>query len=105
MPYYNKGAELYTSFYQELYTSFYQDGDHVDLSELVLELDRPWIMTYDDVTAIRGLYKTRRQFSFDINYSLHTKRLGTELLIASKGLRMPDEVRNRQVNRPQHRAA
>ena len=42
-PYYKKGSELYTSFYQ--------DGDHVDLSEIVLQLNIPWILTYDDVTA------------------------------------------------------
>jgi DNA adenine methylase len=95
-PYYNKGVELYTSFYQ--------DGDHVDLSELVMKLKNPWIMTYDDVDAIRRLYKNRRQYSFDVNYSLQTKRLGTELLIASKNLRMPEAVKERQVNRPQYRA-
>ena len=96
-PYYNKGPSLYTSFYQ--------DGDHIDLSDLVLEISRPWIMTYDDVAAIRGLYKARRQYSFDINYSLQNKRAGKELLITAKGLRIPNEVRERQVNRPQYRAA
>lgn len=67
-PYYKKGADLYTSFYE--------DGDHIDLSELVLKLNRPWIMTYDDVTAIRDLYKARRQYCFDINYSLQRVETG-----------------------------
>jgi DNA adenine methylase len=96
-PYYKKGAELYTSFYR--------DGDHVDLSELVVKFNNPWIVTYDDVDAIRALYRSRRQYSFDVNYSVQTKRLGTEILIASKNLRVPDIIKDRQVNRPQYRAA
>jgi DNA adenine methylase len=96
-PYFKKGSSLYTSFYKE--------NDHADLAETVLEMESPWIVTYDDVPQIRGLYRDRRQYSFDINYSVQTKRIGTELLIASKGLKVPADMRQRQVNRPQYRAA
>jgi len=96
-PYYNKGADLYTSFYNP--------SDHAELAAAVLKLRWPWVVTYDDTSAIRELYKTRRQFSFDINYSIQNKRVGTELLVASKALRLPDVTRERQVNRPQYRAA
>ena len=34
-----------------------------------------------------------------------SKRLGTELLIASKGLRIPDDIRASQSHRPQYRTA
>jgi DNA adenine methylase len=96
-PYYKKGPGLYTSFYKP--------ADHAQLSEQVLRLTAPWIVTYDDVPPIRELYRARRQFCFDINYSLQEKRVGTELLIASKGLRMPEQARERQVNRPPQRLA
>lgn len=96
-PYFNKGSDLYTSFYTP--------DDHVKVAEAILELDRPWIVTYDNTTAVQKLYRSRRQFVFDINYSLQIKRVGTELLIASKGLRLTPEIRTRQVHRPQHRAA
>lgn len=96
-PYFNKGSSLYTSFYGP--------DDHKGVADLVLGLDHPWIVTYDDIDAVRKLYSSRRQFSFDINYSVQTKRVGTELLIASKGLRLPEDVRARQVHRPQYRAA
>ena len=43
-PYYKNGADLYTSFYR--------DEDHMHLSEVVLKLDKPWIITYDDIAAI-----------------------------------------------------
>lgn len=94
-PYFKKGSSLYTSFYHA--------KDHARVAEVVTDLQNPWIVTYDDAQEIRRLYRDRRQFSFDINYSLNEKRLGTELLIASKGLKIPAEARQRQVNRPQYR--
>jgi DNA adenine methylase len=68
-----------------------------------MTVQRPWIVTYDDVPEIRGLYRDRRQFGFGINYSLHEKRVGSELLIVSKGLKVPESAKSRQVNRPQYR--
>lgn len=96
-PYFQKG--------QGLYTSFYEPKDHAVLANAILRTEKPWIVTYDNVDTIGHLYRSRRQYEFDINYSVETKRKGTELLIASKGLRLPPEVRDRQVNRPQYRAA
>ncbi len=96
-PYFSKGKKLYTNAYSP--------ADHSKVARAVLALDRPWIVTYDDTPEIRAHYQVRRQFRFDINYSVQTKRIGTELLIASKGLRLPDTVKDRQVHRPQYRTA
>jgi DNA adenine methylase len=96
-PYYAKGSSLYTSFYKP--------EDHAVLAAKVLLLECPWVVTYDDVPEIRQLYRSRRQYNFGINYSLQEKRVGTELLVASKGLKVPEVARARQVNRPQYRAA
>ena len=96
-PYFKKGPGLYTSYYRP--------DDHAVLAKRVLEVETPWIVTYDDVPQIRALYRDRRQFCFDIAYSLQEKRMGTELLVCSKGLRMPEEARDRKVNRPQYRSA
>lgn len=96
-PYYNKGAALYTSFYEP--------RDHAALSQAVQSLNLPWILTYDDTPEIRALYRDARQFSFDINYSIQQKRVGTELMVFAKGMTVPAEVRNRQVSRPQYRHA
>jgi DNA adenine methylase len=96
-PYFNKGKGLYTSFYNP--------DDHKILADFILKISNPWVVTYDKVSIISSLYKDRRQFEFDVNYSVETKRRATELMIASKGLRMPLEVRDRIFNRPQYRAA
>lgn len=96
-PYFNKGSGLYTSFYDP--------SDHNILASAVLGLENPWVVTYDNASEIRRLYRDRRQFEFEISYSVDRKRRGTELLVASKGLKVSPEVRNRLVNRPQYRAA
>jgi DNA adenine methylase len=96
-PYFKKGSELYTSFYEA--------EDHALLSTKIGSIAHPWVVTYDDNSEIRRLYKDRRQYCFNLQYSVHEKRIGTELLIASKGLKLPSAVREWQVNKPQHRAA
>lgn len=96
-PYFAKGSSLYTSFYTA--------SDHAAVASAVLALPRPWVLTYDAAPEIKALYKSRRQYLFDINYSVQVKRIGTELLVVSKGLKLPEEVRENQSHRPQYRAA
>lgn len=88
-PYFSKGKYLYTSFYTE--------DDHAKVASAVACLAHPWVVTYDDCPEIRMLYRMRRKYLFDINYSVQTKRVGTELLVVSKGLRTPVFVREKQI--------
>lgn len=88
-PYFAKGSSLYTNFYGP--------DEHAIVAKAILKLKQKWIVTYDYAEEIRALYLQRRQYIFDINYSVQTKRVGTELLIASKGLRLPIEIRQRPV--------
>ena len=88
-PYYNKGSSLYTSFYRS--------SDHASLSSAIMELDRPWLVTYDDTPEIRRLYSSRDQYSFDVNYSVQVKRMATELLVTSADLVLPVEISPRKV--------
>jgi DNA adenine methylase len=96
-PYFNKGATLYTSFYVP--------EDHEEVAKRVLRLSNPWVLTYDYCDEIQDLYTARRQFKFALNYSVQTKRIGSELLIPSKGLRMPAAFRDCQIHQPTYRVA
>ncbi|MBZ9909446.1 MULTISPECIES: DNA adenine methylase [Mesorhizobium] len=96
-PYFKKGSTLYTSFYDP--------EDHAAVATKILGLDRPWIITYDRCDEISALYKTRRQYEISLNYSAQVKRVGSELLVVSKGLKVPDELRDAQVHKPQYRSA
>ncbi len=84
-PYYQKGSSLYTNFYR--------NDDHAKLAKAVKQLSNPWIVTYDRCVEIESLYKNFRTFPFGLNYSVQTKRVGTEILISSRGLRLPKEIR------------
>ena len=88
-PYVKKGSDLYANYYGV--------KDHAALASRVLSIHRPWVVTYDNDPTIARLYRNRRQFAFDVTYSLETKRRGTELLIVSKGLRISLEI-ERNVN-------
>jgi len=89
-PYFEKGKSLYANFYNP--------EDHGRLARRILALPNPWIVTYDNAPPIAALYKSRRQYRIDINYSLARKRRGVEIMIASKGLAMPSSIRERQTN-------
>jgi DNA adenine methylase len=75
------------------------------VADRILDLSNPWILTYDECDEIHDLYSERRQFQFWLNYSAQIKRVGSELLVASAGLRIPEELRENQVHRPQYRSA
>ena len=96
-PYLQKGASLYTNYYNR--------DDHEALAQKVQSMQSPWVMTYDNDPYISQLYCDRRQHRFGINYSLEIKRKGTELLIVSDVLDIPYEVRNFQKTTRQQKIA
>lgn len=74
-PYYNKG--------QTLYANFYRHDDHAKIADVLTNTTLPWILTYDNTPEIIELYQDFNQYSFNINYSVAKKRVGSELLITS----------------------
>jgi DNA adenine methylase len=96
-PYFAKGSSLYTSFYSP--------SDHADVARAILALEHPWILTYDAAAEISALYAEQPRFLFDIKYSLQTKRTGSELLIASHNLLLPQSFSNVKVDQAMFSAA
>jgi DNA adenine methylase len=84
-PYYVKGSELYLNHYQP--------EDHAQVARFIKrQTGYRWLMTYDNVPEIRKLYADRNTIDFDLRYSAHTSKLGSELLIFSRNLLMPDDM-------------
>ncbi len=77
-PYFAKGSKLYTNFYKP--------EDHAHVAQKIQNLSKSWIVTYDNTSEIKELYIDRPKYNFDLNYSVSTKRKGTELLIVSDNL-------------------
>ena len=85
-PYYNKGKQLYLNNYGH-------DG-HESLAKHVNHLsdELRWLISYDNVHQIKNMYKQYRLATFDLNYTLQTKKFGSELLIFSDNLNLGPEI-------------
>lgn len=82
-PYYEKGRELYYDFYQ--------NEDHKRVARFITEsVNRQrWIVSYDNVSAIRDLYEGAQYVTYDIGYSARSSRQGSEIMFFSESLRVP----------------
>ena len=79
-PYYIKGKDLYLNYYEK--------NDHqIIATEIDKVKNQKWIITYDDVTAIRKLYPSYRKKGFKLSYSAGSeKKKGREVMIFSDNL-------------------
>lgn len=83
-PYFDQG--------QRLYDNFYKPEDHSSIADRVKMLECPWMVSYDDVLPIRSLYSTYRQTTHYLRYSAAKAYQGSEVLIFSKGLKLPSQL-------------
>lgn len=85
-PYYNKGKQLYLNNYGH-------DG-HESLAQQIRNLPKQlrWLISYDNVEQITKMYQGYRLATFNLNYTLQTKRFGSELLIFSDNLNLETEI-------------
>jgi DNA adenine methylase len=81
-PYYGKGRDLYYDFYQH--------DDHEKVQRFILHnmADKYWIVSYDDASAIRDLYKGCRWRAYKIGYSARERREGSEIMFFGDALRI-----------------
>lgn len=80
-PYFAKGHDLYTNFYQP--------GDHRTVATVIKKLTCPWMLTYDDAPEIEQLYEGLPMYRKALMYSVQVKRRASELLVLSPRLSAP----------------
>jgi len=84
-PYYFRGSQLYINHYQP--------EDHAGLARFITrENSFKWVLSYNNVPQIRELYRDREQIEFNLDYTAHTRKIGTELLIFSKNIFLPADL-------------
>ena len=84
-PYYEKGRMLYYDAYGP--------EDHAAVAGALSELDRPsWVVSYDDVEAIRELYSFAPRLEYTIRYSARRRTHGREVMFFSNGMVIPELV-------------
>ena len=81
-PYYRTG--------QDLYENHYDPDDHKRISSLIRKkVKRPWVVSYDDVPEVIGLYSDFPQLRYDIEYSAQRRYSGAEVMFHHPELRVP----------------
>ncbi len=80
-PYYVMGSELYLNNYQH--------DDHLSLSRLIKELPYKWLLSYDDVPAIRQMYADRRNSELSLYYRANERKFSQELIVFNDNLKVP----------------
>lgn len=81
-PYYCKGKDLYVNHYQH--------KDHLLVAKLINGIRNPhWIVSYDNVTEVKEMYKNKQTLKYKLSYSAINARKGSELLIFNKTLKVP----------------
>ena len=71
---------------QRLYKNFFSPTDHTDIALSIINgVNCPWVITYDDVPELRGIYSNYVQRRYNLNYSAANKGKGSEIII----LRIP----------------
>lgn len=84
-PYYIRGSSLYMNYYTS--------DSHKELATFLIQNKQlNWIMSYDDVEAIRNIYQDFEQYHFTLNYSARESRVGKEILLHNIGLVMPENM-------------
>jgi len=74
-----------------LYLHAFDADAHLQLAKLLASADFPWILTYDDDPRITNLlYSGGRCATFDIAHTAHRQHVGTEAVIYSENLVVPD---------------
>lgn len=74
-----------------LYLHAFDAPAHVELANMLASADFPWIVTYDNDPRITDLlYSEGRCAIFDIAHTAHQQHVGTEAVIYSERLVVPD---------------
>lgn len=80
-PYYVKGQ-------RRLYLNGYGHDDHVRLAA-VISRQRRWMISYDDVPAVRKLYRGHRSIKYRLAYTAGVRLTGSEVAFFSPDLSIP----------------
>lgn len=84
-PYYKKGNHLYFNAFNH--------KDHLKLSKVIQnKLKEPWIVTYGDVPEINAMYSLCSNIHYQINYTVSTKKKGSEIMYYSPNLKVSPKL-------------
>ena len=73
-----------------LYMNTYDQKDHCEIASYIMRQNvLSWLMSYDDTPLVRTLYRNAKVSCMPIRYSLQSKRMAEELIIAPQRVVLP----------------
>jgi DNA adenine methylase len=83
-PFYHQGPRLYNFAFKSTC--------HKRLADFLNnEMKLKWMVSYDDCADIHNIYRKQARNVLNMNYQVHTRRLGRELVITSMDCELPEE--------------
>ena len=82
-PYYKKGKYLYDNFFV--------DKDHQEIHDMIVGLECPWMVTYDNTPEVLRIYNDTQAWQFDLVYGVANSGLNSEVLFISDTKLLPNK--------------
>lgn len=84
-PYFVKGSRLYLNYYEPI--------DHAHLAQFLRRIKNVrWLVSYDNVDEISSLYHWCKNVPFQLRYSAHSPRQGSEIILCDEELILPQNI-------------
>lgn len=88
-PYFKKGKYLYKNFFVE--------KDHQDIHDMIVGLECPWMVTYDNTPEIQAIYNGLQAWQFDMVYGVANSGLNSEILFISDICLLPEKLDDKKL--------